>query len=515
MLGSTMADSKTSSTDNNTSLALRKLSNGNKKSGAASKQHKRNASGAQKNRPPTFVSKLWSMINDPSNNEYIHWMDDGKSFQVTGREQFEAKILPKYFKHKNFSSFVRQLNMYGWHKVQDISSGTMNNTEEKWQFQSPNFIRGREDLLDNIQRNKSAKESDDEDELDIGRVLQELGHIRKNQIAIGEDLQRIKEDNQLLWTEHIQSQEKYHKQGETLDRIVRFLASLYGNQPKLLQDITNPNGSIRNQLMIMPPKDASDSISDPYSSGVASAGGGGAGGAGGAADAGFAGFDSYDGTGRNGNYGAGTTTSNRITSLSSTGTTPRNVTSPSIEEIPDSGAPISANDLQLSLPKRPSRILEESSNDGRISTPSSLFPELTSFADHSDIGKELSPVGKSGQGNGGPSIADRLADDSQSIDNLTRSIESQELSLQQVQDWIQKMAPNYEDPVKDADGDSMFDVNEFLVDPSPGADLTHDNSTPDLSTSASTETSNSAVATAADDDDSVSPSTTKKRKIQQ
>lgn len=513
MLGPTMSDSKNSSADT-TSLALRKLSNGNKKSAAASKQHKRNASGAQKNRPPTFVSKLWSMINDPSNNEYIHWMDDGKSFQVTGREQFEAKILPKYFKHKNFSSFVRQLNMYGWHKVQDISSGTMNNTEEKWQFQSPNFIRGREDLLDNIQRNKSAKESDDEDELDIGRVLQELGHIRKNQIAIGEDLQRIKEDNQLLWTEHIQSQEKYHKQGETLDRIVRFLASLYGNQPKLLQDITNPNGSIRNQLMIMPPKDVSDSISDAYSSSSLNAAGSGVDSNPGLSS-GLTGFDGYDTTnGRDNGFGMGNPTSNRITSLSSTGTTPRNVTSPSIEEIPDSGVPISANDLQLSLPKRPSRILEESSsNDARLSTPSSLFPELTSFADNSDIGKELSPVGKSA-GNG-PSIADRLADDSQSIDNLTRSIESQELSLQQVQDWIQKMAPNYEDPVaKDGDGDSMFDVNEFLVDPSPGAEVANENSTPDLSTSASTESTNSGAATGGEDDEIISPSATKKRRLE-
>ena len=38
-------------------------------------------------------------------------LQDGKTFVVKDTQRLAETVLPKYFKHRNFSSFVRQLNL--------------------------------------------------------------------------------------------------------------------------------------------------------------------------------------------------------------------------------------------------------------------------------------------------------------------------------------------------------------------------------------------------------------------
>lgn len=200
-------------------------------------QSKKKKESTQPKTRPAFVVKLWSMVNDPANHDYIRWNDDGKTFQVFHREDFMKVVLPKYFKHNNFASFVRQLNMYGWHKVQDITSGTMNNqkdergNDEAWQFENPYFIRGQEDLLDKIVRNRNGGQEGESNEslVNFGLVMNELDQIKMNQMAIGEDLRRVRKDNQVLWAENNRTRETQKEQAQTLDKILHFLAAVYGN----------------------------------------------------------------------------------------------------------------------------------------------------------------------------------------------------------------------------------------------------------------------------------------------
>ncbi|KAJ1981346.1 Flocculation suppression protein [Dimargaris verticillata] len=99
-----------------------------------------------------FVNKLYSMVEDPANQPLIHWSRCGEKFTVTNHNELAREILPRYFKHGNWQSFVRQLNMYGFHKVNDVFHGNVAPDAQIWEFKHPEFICGRPDLLNNIKR---------------------------------------------------------------------------------------------------------------------------------------------------------------------------------------------------------------------------------------------------------------------------------------------------------------------------------------------------------------------------
>ncbi|GAA5944605.1 uncharacterized protein JCM15063_000055 [Sporobolomyces koalae] len=109
-----------------------------------------------------FVHKLWSMLYTPSLAHLIAWTDNGKAFTVFHPTEFARSVLPQFFKHSNFASFIRQLNMYSFAKVNDALTGTSAQTNpdgsqvQAWEFQNPAFQRDRPDLLAKIRR-KSAK----------------------------------------------------------------------------------------------------------------------------------------------------------------------------------------------------------------------------------------------------------------------------------------------------------------------------------------------------------------------
>lgn len=69
---------------------------------------------ASSNPLPPFLRKLYAMVDDPETDSVVSWSNANNSFVVWNAHEFAAKLLPKHFKHKNFSSFIRQLNTYVW-----------------------------------------------------------------------------------------------------------------------------------------------------------------------------------------------------------------------------------------------------------------------------------------------------------------------------------------------------------------------------------------------------------------
>ncbi|KAK4528759.1 hypothetical protein GAYE_SCF64G6705 [Galdieria yellowstonensis] len=93
-----------------------------------------------------FLLKLYDVLESSSHSSLIQWTNGGDCFQVLKPTEFAHRVLPNYYKHNNFSSFVRQLNQYGFRKVD----------KEKWLFHHPYFKKGRKDLLSKIGRRKNS-----------------------------------------------------------------------------------------------------------------------------------------------------------------------------------------------------------------------------------------------------------------------------------------------------------------------------------------------------------------------
>ena len=52
------------------------------------------------------------MLDETQNSHLIYWTPNGSSFMVSNPGELSRDVLPRHFKHNNFSSFIRQLNMY-------------------------------------------------------------------------------------------------------------------------------------------------------------------------------------------------------------------------------------------------------------------------------------------------------------------------------------------------------------------------------------------------------------------
>ncbi|KQK14979.1 hypothetical protein BRADI_1g19900v3 [Brachypodium distachyon] len=103
--------------------------------------------GGGKAVPAPFLSKTYELVDDPCTDHIVSWGEDEATFVVWRPPEFARDLLPNYFKHNNFSSFVRQLNTYGFRKI----------VADRWEFANEFFRKGAKHLLAEIHRRKSSQ----------------------------------------------------------------------------------------------------------------------------------------------------------------------------------------------------------------------------------------------------------------------------------------------------------------------------------------------------------------------
>ncbi|XP_051151584.1 heat stress transcription factor B-3 isoform X2 [Andrographis paniculata] len=163
--------------------------------------------------PPPFLLKTYMLVEDPATDAVISWNGEGTAFVVWQPAEFARDLLPTLFKHSNFSSFVRQLNTYGFRKV----------TTNRWEFSNDKFRRGERDLLCEIGRRKawSSAKSQAKEQLSDNEEQKSSSTSSSSELSVlADENRRLKRENGVLSSELAVMKRKC---GELLE-----LAAVYG-----------------------------------------------------------------------------------------------------------------------------------------------------------------------------------------------------------------------------------------------------------------------------------------------
>lgn len=108
---------------------------------------RRRAKGDDFDDQPVFLRKAFAVFTTCP-PEIGGWSEKGDTVLIKDVKQFSEKVIPTAYKHNNFTSFVRQLNFYGFRKVKSESM----DHADWWEFRHPQFLRDEPQLISEIKR---------------------------------------------------------------------------------------------------------------------------------------------------------------------------------------------------------------------------------------------------------------------------------------------------------------------------------------------------------------------------
>jgi HSF-type DNA-binding len=99
---------------------------------------------------PNFPAKMHAILSRQDLQDVVSWMPHGRSWRVHKPREFEIRVIPVYFEHVKFSSFIRQANGWGFHRI-TVDSRDRNS------YYHPLFLRGLPHLCKPMKRPGTAK----------------------------------------------------------------------------------------------------------------------------------------------------------------------------------------------------------------------------------------------------------------------------------------------------------------------------------------------------------------------
>ncbi|KAJ8506600.1 hypothetical protein OPV22_007486 [Ensete ventricosum] len=191
--------------------------------------------------PPPFLMKTYEIVDDPSTDQVVSWSPSNNSFVVWNPHAFGMTLLPRYFKHNNFSSFVRQLNTYGFRKVDP----------DRWEFANEGFLRGQRHLLKTIKRRKQVSYPPLQQQplssfLEVGEfgLEGEINRLKRDKQLLLTELVKLRQEQQNTRNHLKEMEEKVLATEQKQQQMMTFLARLMRN-PSFLQQLVEQKERIK------------------------------------------------------------------------------------------------------------------------------------------------------------------------------------------------------------------------------------------------------------------------------
>jgi len=198
----------------------------------------------RKNNLPAFLNKLYDMVSAPDSDYWVHWSDAGDSFIIPDSQALADQVLGRHFKHRNFPSFVRQLNMYGFHKVPHLNHGVLHNDgqPEIWEFTNEHFRRDDPSTMRFIKRKKGVAERARAakhpegievspsraplcpDTADLAMARAEIHSVAQQQQDIRHEVERLATSYEGLYKYAIETRRRSDDQQNKFNRLIKYLS---------------------------------------------------------------------------------------------------------------------------------------------------------------------------------------------------------------------------------------------------------------------------------------------------